>query len=128
MVPKPTTYLQKEQRVRQILSEELGTQVRKATLEVGRGINGSIREHEFDIVADTPDGLVVGEVKSSKYGNEARFITTKFHRVLTACVYLGRVKASRKLLVLTEKKFYERFKEESHGLIDEDIEILLVEL
>lgn len=121
-------YSRKEKRIREILSKELNTQVRKEKLEICHRSNGSIREHEFDIVAKTPQGLVVGEVKASRYGNEARFITTKFHRVLTACVYLGRVKAVKKLLILTERKFYERFKEESEGLIDEDIEIRLIEL
>ena len=121
-------YSRKEKRIREILSKELDTQVWKKKLEICHRSNGSIREHEFDIVAKTPQGLVVGEVKASRYGNEARFITTKFHRVLTACVYLGRVKAVKKLLILTERKFYERFKEESEGLIDEDIEIRLIEL
>jgi len=121
-------YRQKEQRIRQILCKELNTHVRKGKLEVGQRSNGSMRKHEFDIVAKTPDGLVVGEVKASRYGNEARFITTKFHRVLTACVYLGKAKAARKLLILTEREFYERFKEESDGLIDKDIEIRLIEL
>ena len=121
-------YRRKEQRVREILSRELNTQVRKKKLEIGHRSNGSIRKHEFDIVAKTPEGLVIGEVKASRYGNEARFITTKFHRVLTACVYLGKAKAVRKLLILTERKFYEMFKEESDGLIDEDIEIRLIEL
>jgi len=121
-------YRRKEKRVREIISKELKTQARKAKLEVGHRSNGAIRKHEFDIVAKTQDGLVVGEVKASQYGNEARFITTKFHRVLTACVYLGKVQAARKLLILTERKFYERFKEESDCLIDQDIEIRLIEL
>lgn len=121
-------YRQKEQRVRQILSKQLKTQVTKAKLKVGHRSNGSVRKHEFDIVAKTQDGLVVGEVKASQYGNEASFITTKFHRVLTACVYLGKTQDARKLLILTERKFYERFKEESDGLIDQDIEIRLIEL
>ena len=52
-------YRRKEQRVRQILSKELNTHVRKGKLEVGHRSNGSVRKHEFDIVAKTPDGLVV---------------------------------------------------------------------
>ena len=117
----------KEERIREILSRELNTQVRKEKLVIGHRGDGSTIVHEFDIVARTEEGLMIGEVKASTYGNEARFITTKFHRVLTACVYLGKVKAARKLLILTERKFYERFKEQSNGLIDKDIEVRLIE-
>jgi len=121
-------YREEEERIREILSRELNTHVRKGKLEIGHRSDDSVIVHEFDIVAKTKEGLVIGEVKASIYGNEARFITTKFHRVLTACIYLGKVKAVRKLLILTERKFYERFKEESDGLIDNDIEVRLIEL
>jgi len=121
-------YRGKEKRIREILGREFNTQIRKGKLIVGHRSDGSVMVHEFDIVAKTQEGLIIGEVKASRYGNEARFITTKFHRVLTACVYLGKVKAARKLLILTERKFYERFKEESDGLIDNDIEVRLMEL
>jgi len=121
-------YRGKEERIREILSRELNTHVRKGKLVIGYRSDGSAIVHEFDIVAKTEEGLIIGEVKASRYGTEARFITTKFHRVLTACVYLGKVKAVRKLLILTERKFYERFKEESDGLIDNDIELRLMEL
>jgi hypothetical protein len=121
-------YRGKEERIREILSREFNTQVRKGKLVIGYRSDGSAIVHEFDIVAKTEEGLIIGEVKASRYGTEARFITTKFHRVLTACLYLGKVKAARKLLILTERKFYERFKEQSDGLIDNDTEVRLIEL
>ncbi len=121
-------YRTKEKRIREILGREFNTKFRKEKLRIGHRSDGSAIVHEFDIVAKTQEGLIVGEVKASRYGNEARFITTKFHRVLTACVYLGKVKAARKLLILTERKFYERFKEKSDGLIDNEIEVRLMEL
>ena len=121
-------YAGKETAVRRIFSEQLKTDVAKRKLVYAYDKSGQPKEHEFDLVANTKDGLLVGEVKSSSYGNQARYKTTKFWRVLGACVYLEKVKASRKVLVLTEREFFEHFKVDCEGLISEDIEVMLMEV
>ena len=121
-------YARKETAVRRILSEQLKTDVVKKKLVYAYDQNGLPRIHEFDLVANTENGLLVGEVKSSSYGNKARYWTTKFWRLLGACVYLERVEASRKILVLTERKLFEHFKVDAEGLISEDIEVKFIEV
>lgn len=121
-------YSRKETKVRKILSEQLKINIAKKKLVYAHDKEGFPKIHEFDLVANTENGLLVGEVKSSSYSNQARYWTTKFWRVLGACVYLERVEASRKILVLTEKEFYEHFKVDSEGLISKDIEIMLIEV
>lgn len=121
-------YHRKEEKVRRILSEQLKTDVEKRKLVYARDKQGFPKIHEYDLVANTENGLLVGEVKSSSYSNEARYKTTKFWRVLGACIFLEKAEASRKILVLTEKEFFEHFKVDSEGLISEDIEIMLIEV
>ena len=121
-------YARKETAVRRILSEQLKTNVVKKRLVYAHDKSGLPKVHEFDLVANTENGLLVGEVKSLSYGNQARYSTTKFWRALGACVYLEKVKASRKVLVLTEREFFEHFKIDSEGLISEDIEVMLIEV
>jgi len=121
-------YARKEAAIRRILSEQLKTSVIKKKLVYAYDKNGLPRIHEFDLVANTENGLLVGEVKSSSYRNETRYWTTKFWRVLGACVYLERVEASQKILVLTEREFFEHFKVDAEGLISEDIKVKFIQV
>jgi len=121
-------YYRKEGKVRKILSEQLKINIAKRKLVYAHDKEGLPKIHEFDLVANTENGLLIGEVKSSSYSSQSRYQTTKFWRVLGACIYLEKVKASRKILVLTEKEFFEHFKVDSEGLISEDIEVMLIEV
>ncbi|MBM3253347.1 MAG: hypothetical protein FJZ16_03740 [Candidatus Omnitrophica bacterium] len=50
----------------------------------------------------------------------------EFCRMITACFYLEKTKAEKKLLVLTDKEFYSRFTKDADGLISENIEVLYI--
>lgn len=116
----------KEKAARKILSEKLRTRVVKKKL-VYAVVNGKPRTHEYDLVADTKNGLLVGEVKAASFSSEARY-PTKRARAFEACVYLQAIEATRKILVCTEREFFEHFKDDAKGLISDDIEIMLFEV
>jgi hypothetical protein len=118
--------LVRERAVRKILSKKLGTKVVKKNL-VYAVVDGKPRTHEYDLVANTKSGLLVGEVKASSYSSETRY-PTKRARAFEGCIYLQAVKASRKILICTERKFFEHFRDDARGLISDDIEIMLIEV
>ncbi len=118
--------LVKERTVRKILSKKLGTKVVKKKL-VYAVVDGQPRTHEYDLVAHTKSGLLVGEVKASSYSSEARY-PTKRARAFEGCIYLQAAKASRKTLICTEREFFEHFRDDARGLISDDIEIMLIEV
>jgi len=123
-------YYRREAKVRKILSEQLKINIVKKKLVYAHDKEGLPKMHEFDLVANTENGLLVGEVKSSAYasGGSSGYRNTNFWRVLGACILLEKVEASRKILVLTDRELYEHFKVDSEGLISEDIEIMLVDV
>lgn len=122
--------LDKEQKVRKILENKFGAKLIKRQLLIGSKANGEPIFHEFDIVSVDENfefnSNIVGEVKSDRFGSENGYRTTRFCRMVTACMYLQKVKAGKKLLVLTDKEFYDRFKRDADGLITKDIEIVFV--
>lgn len=111
-----------EESVRAILSKDYGVTFnkRRLTLEK-RKRDGSPKKHEFDIVS--PDRQIVGEIKSYKYTPKAQ-ANTRLPRVMMDCLYLSLVSAKTKLMVLTDKEFYDKFKEDSDGLLPEEIKII----
>jgi len=114
----------KEQSIREQLSKEFNINLERRKLLIGHKSDGTPREHEFDLVS--PDGKIVGEVKTFKPlkggGRPSGKIDTSFQ----ACYLLEKVKAQRKLLVLTNKEFFELFKKECDGIVSKDIEILYI--
>ena len=72
----------------------------------------------------------MGEVKSYKFGNrrtgESGYTTTRKARLLMACFYLEKIEAKTKLLVLTNKKLCDRFKNDFNGLLSSNIIIRYV--
>jgi len=95
-----------EKRVRDYLAKRYGkifpSDVKSRTLMIGK------MTHRFDIVSE--DKEIVGEIKSIGITTEKAFRTTRAKRVLTDCYFLDKVEAKEKILVLTNKEFYERFK------------------
>jgi len=113
---------ERDKAIRNILSKEFDAKVTKQELEYAKG-----KMHEFDIVAHTENGLVVGEIKKNEYGNINRYYSKKC-RIAFDCLLLASIEASRKLMVFTNREFYEHIKEDLECLISNDIEIRLVEI
>jgi hypothetical protein len=122
--------LAREQTVRQNLSNELGMLLEKKKLVIGRRLNGQKIWKEFDLVSRDDEKELVGEIKCYKLGNsttgKSGYTTTRIARLLMACFYLKRLKARRKLLVLSNKELYEQFRRGMDGLLDKQIEIKYV--
>ena len=113
---------QKESLVREYLSEEFEVTFSKGILPLK-----TRRKHEFDLVAQTQDGRIVGEIKTDKHTDKG-YLTTRFPRAMLACRYLELVDAKKKLMVFTDEQFYQRFEQDSEGLLMDNIEIMLVKL
>ncbi|HVP93028.1 MAG TPA: hypothetical protein VMS94_04730, partial [Acidobacteriota bacterium] len=96
----------------------LGLSLKKYKLVIGHDSKGKPQIHEFDLVSD--DASIVGEVKS---GEKSR---SNYERTLNDCLFLAKIKAKRKLLILTNKEFYDYFRAKSDGLISRDIEVMFI--
>lgn len=122
--------LEKEHIVRQILERKWGKKLIKKRLPIGTDSNGSSIFREFDVVSVNKnlefDNNFVGEVKSDKLGTENGYRSTRFCRMITAYFFLQKVKAKRKMLIFTNKEFYERFKRDTDGLLSKTIKIELI--
>ena len=109
---------QVEEFVRTKLGEMFGTIFRKQKLLVGYDSKNRPKVHEFDLVSD--DMRIIGEIKSG------RCISENYRSALVDCFYLSKVKAQTKLMVFTDKKLYEHFKDNSEGLIGNNIRPILI--
>jgi len=110
----------KESLARKKLEDMFGVQLPKRKLIIGYDSEGFPRLHEFDLVSR---GLrIAGEIKSGKH------IATTFKGALNDCFYLSKLKAKRKILVLTDKDFYTYFKSKADGIIPNDIEVIFIQL
>lgn len=112
-----------EKRIRKSLEKELEKRFEEneKQLDIYCGSTGQKVKHRFDLVSE--DREVIGEVDSSKYNNGRNYADTRKPRLIEACFYLERVKAKRKLLVLTDKELWNKFKGEVGRLVP-NIEIL----
>jgi hypothetical protein len=106
--------------MREKLGEMYGTHFRKGKLLLGNKLKGESQVHEFDLISD--DNGTVGEVKSGKSSR------TNYSLALVDCFYLSKIKARIKLMVFTNRELYEYFKSHSEGLIEGDIQAILVSL
>lgn len=109
-----------EKAVRERLGEMYGTRFRKVKLIIGYKCKGEPQIHEFDLTSE--NRTIIGEVKSGKC------TTTNCSLALTDCFYLSKVKSKVKLMVFTNKRLYELFKEKSRGLIGDNIQLLLLDI
>jgi len=108
----------KEYLLRNFLERMFGVSLKKRKLVIGYDSKNKPQIHEFDIVSD--DVNIVGEIKS---GRKSRI---NYVGALSDCFLLTRIKARKKLLVLTNKEFYGYFKANSEGVIPDNIEIMLI--
>lgn len=110
----------KEYVARKKLEELFGVPLPKRKLIIGRDSEGFPKLHEFDLVSK---GLhIVGEIKSG------RNVAGTFKGALNDCFYMSKVKAKRKIMVLTDKTFYTYFKSKSDGVISDDIEVIFIQV
>jgi len=107
-----------ERLIRSFLARMFGTSLRKRKLVIGYDSRNKPQIHEFDIVSD--DMGIVGEIKS---GRKSR---GNYLGALSDCLFLTKVKARKKLLVITDRRFYGYFKVKSEGVIPSNIEIMLI--
>lgn len=119
------SWFEKEKRVRKILGDKYKTSFSKEKLILGTKSNGAPNLHEFDLYSE--DGSVIGEVKSFSKSNDEASNSLNFDCCLADIYRLCKVKAEKKLFILTEKEFYEYFKKKADGLVSE-VEILHVEV
>jgi hypothetical protein len=86
-------------------------------------------EHVFDLVSSKRS--IVGEVKSTKYPPAEKSLPTKLGDMSNDILFLLGVKRTkRRLLVLTNKKFFDYFKETVEAKIADSlgVETILVEV
>jgi delta-aminolevulinic acid dehydratase/porphobilinogen synthase len=107
-----------EKLVRNKLAGMFGMSLRHGKLVIGH-VPGKIPQiHEFDLVSENVE--VVGEIKSGRCSR------TNYNLALVDCVYLSKVKARTKLMVFTDKRLCEYFKQNSAGVVSKDIQVIHV--
>ena len=107
-----------ERLVRGKVGEIFGTKFKKAKLMIGNDPNKLPIIHEFDLVSKSMD--MIGEIKSGKCSR------ANYKLALVDCMYLSKIEARTKLMIFTDKKLYEYFKDNSRGLISNNIQTILI--
>lgn len=109
------------------LPNQFGQPFQKQRLRVGTKRDGSTAVHEFDAVSS--DGTVVASVKATSgrtAGNKNP--SGKIKDAYAELHFLGLVDAPSRILVLTDRDFYELFSRESDGKRPPGVELLHVNL
>ena len=109
--------------VRRRLENEYGLALPEERVPVGRASDGTLRQHRFDLVGAERE--LVGTVRTYTLGEGGGRPSGKFAHCYAACLFLYRVHARRRVLVLTDHAFWARFRRESDGVI-EGIEVIHV--
>lgn len=120
-----SNWKEKEDYVRQILSKKLGVVLSEREVP----LNGARKGYRFDLVS--LDGSIVGEVKSYVYSlPSGSRPSAKIAHASEACLFLIHARGAKKrLLVFTDREFYENYRRERQGQIavHNGIELVLVE-
>ena len=103
--------------MRKKLEEIFGIVLTKRKLVVGYDSKKFPKIHEFDFVSE--DGSIVGEIKSTGKDYKA---------VLVDCLYLSKIEAKKKLIILTNPQFYRLFKRKYEGIMSNKIEVMLIQV
>ncbi len=106
-----------ERIARKKLEEMFGISLPKRKLVVGYDPKNFPKIHEFDLVSDNRQ--IVGEITST---------TRAYDSALRNCVFLSKIEAEKKILVLTNKKFYQSFRSKYEGILPRGVEVLLLNL
>ncbi len=106
--------------VRRRLEAEYDLALPEERVPLGRTEDGAVRQHRFDLVA--ADRSLIGEVRTytlgEGQGGGSRRPAGKFAHCYAACLFLYRTKARRRVLVLTDRAFWSRFRRESEGVVE----------
>jgi hypothetical protein len=109
-----------EEFVRCRLAEMYGTNFKRAKLVVGHDSGRRPQIHEFDLVSE--NAKIVGEIKSGRCSR------TNYNLALVDCVYLGKIRARTKLMIFTNKRLCEYFKQNSAGVVSKYIQTIFVDV
>ena len=112
-------------RVRRRLEAQEGIPLPEGRAPVGRRADGNQRQHVFDLVAENRS--LIGEIRTYTLSESGGRPAGKFAHCYADCLFLFRSKARRKVLILTDRAFWSRFRRESDGVV-EGIEIIHVPL
>lgn len=100
------------------MSKKLKVELKTKKIQIGISSNGTVREKKFDGVSKNCD-IVIVVSNNSGYTSGGKKPTGKIRSVFASCYFLSLTKAKKKILILTDKEFYEIFKKESDGLLKE---------
>jgi hypothetical protein len=116
----------KEELIRVVLEKEFRVHLEEREVSLRRAKTG----YKFDLVS--PDGSIVGEIKTYKSPTSGgKRPSAKIAHASDACLLLlAAENAKKRLLIFTNKNFYELYKSERQGQIAESngIEIRLIEV
>jgi hypothetical protein len=125
-LPYESESIKFERKVREFFEKTRGLKLHSARLKIGRGDNGAIQRHEFDLVSE--DKTIVGECKCYKWTKGNFYPSGKISTANEALFYLSRVNAKEKFLVLAEdlslkhESLPDVYVRRSSGLMD-DVEV-----
>ncbi|MDO8747734.1 MAG: hypothetical protein Q7J72_01280 [Candidatus Omnitrophota bacterium] len=108
-----------EQYVRDWCSRSFGVAVEDSEKEI-RLVTGGV--HRFDVVAK--DRSLVAGIKTSSLRDNGRVGTGTIKSTYTEIYFLSIVKADKKLMILTDKRYCDYFQGKSKGKIVQDVEII----
>jgi len=112
-----------EEMAKKWLQNRFNISFSRRNLRVGSKSCGKPAMHNFDLVSK--DNQMIAEVKSHRLTNSGS-ISGKISDTYQACFMLEKVNAKKKLLILTDPKFYEIFKRYSEGKISKEITVMLL--
>jgi len=111
-----------EEIAKEWLQKKFNVSFSRKNLQVGLRSDGKPAMHNFDFVSE--DNQMVAEVKSHQLTKSGNPPSGKISDTYKACFMLEKASARKKLLILTNPKFYEIFKRYSDGKISKEIEIV----
>jgi hypothetical protein len=113
-----------EEEAKKWLEQRFNTKFSKKELQVGQKSNGDPALHSFDLVSE--NNQIIGEVKSHQLTISGNNPSGKIQDTYGSCLMLEKIQARKKLLLLTDEKFYKLFSRYSGGKISKDIEIVFI--
>ncbi|MBI2099299.1 hypothetical protein HYT45_02700 [Candidatus Uhrbacteria bacterium] len=80
-------------------------------------------QHGFDIVSKDEDQTIIGGIKAHSLNKNGKIKSGQMKSVFAELYFLSLIKAKKKLLIFTNKKFHQNFLERTKGQILPDIKI-----
>ena len=108
-----------ERYVRHWCSSKYGTEIEDYEKKI-QLVTGSV--HRFDVVAK--DGSIIAGIKTSALRIDGKVSTGVIKSTFTELYFLSLISAPKKLMILTDKGYYEYFRKISNGKVADGIEII----